>query len=739
MLTLNRLLNKSWKINCLLFLCSFLYYYIYLQHIFLNANSVLSITTGDSIKNYFVFVTHIINDKELINFPNFNYPFGEHVLYTDSMPLLTYVFKALPFTHNYLIGCLHLLILFSYIVTPCIYFKLFNLFNINWVTAFLCSLAIVVLSPQFSRIGGHFGLSFACFIPYLIYLLLKYSMHSSNVIVVKTFALNLLLFFIHPYMGIGLSFFTILYLTLFKIVNKTNWANYGISVFIMGMLPIIIFKIFMNLTDTHTGRSDFPYGMDVYISNIESVFVSCFNGPFEHFMGLLIKIKRREWEGLSYVGFFTFILLVVLIIMTLIYIKRFRYNKTIIALFFSGLILVLVSFGWHNVVLKLLNINIVALNQFRALGRFSWFFYYSLPVVLIVSLNKLSYEVFKRWHLKIMIAVAVLFLFFNLIEGHYYIKASLGNMYKDKNIFRYNLLSKDEKKLIADVKKLNTQAILPIPFYQYGSEVIDRMGMESLYISMLVSFHCNLPIISSLISRTSVNESVEQMSLLNPYINHDYIFSKLSNKSIAVIQTPNSEHFPDEARLISKANFKGQYDLFKMYTINKSEFDFNMSEIKNNCITLNKDYTKIDSLGIIYIKTDTVKPYILTNQSDFGILYKLSKAKLPMGKYIVSFKYNFNKLNFKSIDCNFVVERKKSNEQVWEVFEGVRRGHLYKKYNYILFEYFVNIDSLSNYTFFLNSQSKENYSVSDFLLRPETTNVIIKADSNLTKINNHNY
>ena len=58
---------------------------------------------------------------------------------------------------------------------------------------------------------------------------------------------------------------------------------------------------------------------------------------------------------------------------------------------------------------------------------------------------------------------------------------------------------------------------------------------------------------------------------------------------------------------------------------------------------------------------------------------------------------------------------------------------------YILFEYFVTIDSISNYTFFLNSQSKENYSVSDFLLRPETTNVIIKVDSIHTKINNHNY
>ena len=219
----------------------------------MNANSLLSTIHGDSTKNYFVYLYHITVDKSFINFTGLNYPFGEHLLYTDCQPLLTFIFKLLPFTHNYLIGILHLLILFSYIITPCIYYKIFKLFKVNTFVAFCSGFAIVILSPQLMRIGGHFGLSYACFTPLLIYFLVKYSLYPSNQLRFIVLIFNFLLFFMHPYIGIGSCLLTLLYLVLFEFTGAINWRKGFTSIFFMGLIPIILFRVFMLLTDTHVG------------------------------------------------------------------------------------------------------------------------------------------------------------------------------------------------------------------------------------------------------------------------------------------------------------------------------------------------------------------------------------------------------------------------------------------------------------------------------------------------------
>ena len=43
-------------------------------------------------------------DQQALVFNGMNFPFGEHVIYTDCQPILTFILRLLPFTHNYLIG-----------------------------------------------------------------------------------------------------------------------------------------------------------------------------------------------------------------------------------------------------------------------------------------------------------------------------------------------------------------------------------------------------------------------------------------------------------------------------------------------------------------------------------------------------------------------------------------------------------------------------------------------------------
>ena len=231
----------------------------------------------------------------------------------------------------------------------------------------------------------------------------------------------------------------------------------------------------------------------------------------------IIKVvDSREWEGIAYIGFFMILLIALTILLAIIFLKKYRFNKICILLLACGIVMLLMSFGLHTKLLKKLNIEIASLNQFRAAGRFAWFFYYSIPIFIIVSLNDFFVKFFNKHSLKWMGSISILFLSFNMLEGHYYFNMIFSNTFNVKNVFNYKKLSRSEKKLIKQVKALNPQAILPMPFYHYGSEVISRKGTESCYISMIVAYHCKLPIIGAFLSRTSVPESVDEIALLQP-------------------------------------------------------------------------------------------------------------------------------------------------------------------------------------------------------------------------------
>ena len=173
------ILNKEIRIYFLLFLSSFCVYSFYFQHLMLHLNSVLFDAEGDSLKNYFTYVYHVQNDHQLLNFTGLNYPFGEHLVYTDCQPLLTFILKLVPFTHQYLIGILHAAMLLSFIVTPLVLFRIFMILKVESRIAFLSSLAIAFLSPQTQRLCGHFALAYGCVIPLGILFLLNFLKNKS--------------------------------------------------------------------------------------------------------------------------------------------------------------------------------------------------------------------------------------------------------------------------------------------------------------------------------------------------------------------------------------------------------------------------------------------------------------------------------------------------------------------------------------------------------------------------------
>ena len=66
---------------------------------------------------------------------------------------------------------------------------------------------------------------------------------------------------------------------------------------------------------------------------------------------------------------------------------QFRIIQQVLFLFVVATFLLLFSFGIINYGLNLLGMHPIALKQFRGLGRFAWYFYYSIPVFTVVVIE----------------------------------------------------------------------------------------------------------------------------------------------------------------------------------------------------------------------------------------------------------------------------------------------------------------------------------------------------------------
>jgi hypothetical protein len=730
--------NKEWRTRALLFAFSVGVFFFYFHHTFLNLNSMLTSTEGDGMKNYYTFIYHTVKDHSLIEFSGLNYPYGEHCVYTDCQPLLTFLFKLLPFTHGYLVGILHFLMLFSFIITPNILYNIFRLYKLNIFTSFLSSLSITLIIPQMDRIGGHFGLSYGCVIPLAIYLMTKYVMGPNTKIALQLFVFNCCLFLLHPYLGLGTSIFA--FITLFLYGFKTREIRTLLKQLLpsmyFGIGPIVFFMLFMKLTDTHTGRPPEPSGMELGVANIQSVFVPTF-GPFQGFLQKYLSDGPREWEGLSYIGIFPLFMLVLCVLALSFCIKKIEFNRITIVLLLAATLLLLFSFGIHNKILEKNNITIAALKQFRTLGRFAWFFYFMAPIFSTILLHRIiRYSLNGKTQKILLIFMPFLFFSFNLTEGHYFIKERSANYLKSPNVFLEKHLSENEKELIKELSKINYSAVLPIPYYCTGSEIYDRDGKESAYLSMLLSYHCTKPIFGGLLARTSIEETKNVIDLFNEYKTTHEVSSLLKDQNILILKTA-PEKLPNETRLLKRLKPYKRISETTLYLATINNFSVDISkETTQLSFQLNSKRQIVDSAGIYFVRTDNKKPFVVSNINDYEKPFVIPKHKYKSGNYTISFHFHYEKETSAGFDMNFILAKVLENSEDWQVIRPMR--HVSGYYNgYAIFEKNVTLDSTSVYNILLQGSSKKSYHISHFMLRPSEQDIKYKDENGKVFLNNY--
>lgn len=704
-------------------------YLIYFHPILFHLNSVLSGVTLDTLKNYYTYLYHTTDNGSWLTFQGMNYPFGEHLVYTDCQPLLCWLFRPLPFTHPYLIGILHFLMFFSYIITPNILLRILKRAGIPQWPAALFALGIALLSPQFLKIqAGHHSLSYACIIPLSILLLQKTLQGKKRSDLAWLFAFNTLIYFIHPYFGFSLnifSFFAIFFCgsLSFRFIEMVPATGRAIAA---SLLPLLIFKLFMLATDHKADRPVEPIGVNFMIENLHSLLSPDF-GPLKDITEKWLTKKPGHFEGHTYLGAAVILSTLFLVLTLLLMRRKPAIERTTLSIFLSALVLLMLAFGYHFDLMEAMGKTSNTFNQFRATCRFAWFFYYALPV-FVLPLFFRSFQLSRVFQF----AAALGFSGLSLYEANFLFKHDEAAYWHFDNFFREKFLTSEQKEIVSDIRSAHAQALVPLPIFHGGSEVYDRLGSNnSMTPAMLYSFHCRLPVLSVSLSRTSAHETEELIQSLNAYKKQRETSLLFSRRQDFLLLKTNDEMLPDEHRLLSKATPIHRYDSLALFSLSPAAFS---RPYLDSAVTVLQGSTEVPG-KCIFIKHAGRTPYLETSFSGTELVAEVDSMQLPAGPQVISLHLYYQSKHFKAVAGDLVIEKVTAHGNEWikniplRILSGFYPG-------YAVFEYNINLPADSRYRFLIQGWQQNKYHISDFMLRSATNTIVLKSGQDTISINN---
>lgn len=492
-----------------------------------DPNAVLFAGDADGLKNYYAFLYHIRHDTGPFQFQGMNHPFGSHVLYTDGHPLLAEPLRwsqqVLPGTADHAVGVLNLLMLLGLPMCAGILFVLLNDLGCRpWYAAW-SAFGITLLAPQIERIFGHFSLSWSMAVP-LVWLMSLRAATSDRWgrwmcgLAVTSAAW----WFVHPYLGFMVSAFGAFY-GLFLFLRRDAGRRIGRSFLLIlasAIAPVSLFELVLLLTDHHTGRTLHPSGFFDYVAEPDDVLFP--HGPPLKAMvdGMWFGPIRQQWEAWCYIGLGTEIVLLAWLWRA---IRQWRRSGTqrlspLLGAAMPGALLLLclafcLPFKFAPVLLEWMPWA----EQFRALGRFTWPFYFVVTVMAAVLVDRWS----RAWLQRGKALPA--FMLSLLIPGSWVIEGHDEHTHVDRLTGHANVFSKAHAPadLLALVDRMDArkfQAVLPMPLFNVGSESFSRPcdNKAAALGAMSISVFMGLPIMGGNLSRVPVPESKMLTQVVSP-------------------------------------------------------------------------------------------------------------------------------------------------------------------------------------------------------------------------------
>ncbi len=554
--------------------------FYFFGNVIVDSNAFLFSSGGDGIKNYYTPAWFVKYDSGT-RFTGMNYPYGEPVTYTDNQPIVSWVLKFISLyvtdISGQTVGILNLLMIFSFVPTVLFLFLIIEHFHLPKWYAMICSLLIGFMSPQLERWGGHYGLAYMYFIPMVWWVMIQFYNRKKNFI---WWILNIVTItlagFIHPYMLMILSIFVLLYSFLSYISNysKKSFRRKEILAIVSAIIPIIIFSMYSNLTDTVTDRIETPWGFFMFYSTFESVFLPCRNPLFEPVMQLFHI--NYNWEGLAYVGIAGFFVLILSLVRIVRYGIKKKWHKIfspsiprelVIALW-AAIFILLYSmcypFRFH---LEWLADKFSFIKQFRSLGRFAWVFYYVFTVytVYYIFINFRRLRIKGKKVMSVMLVAVLLSIW--MYEAVIFAKDRVNNQNNKTAAVFFSNNEYSEWLIQAGHSPNEFQAILPLPFFCVGTDKIffdDAVSAEEAFKS---SLNLGLPMVAYKSARSSVSQALKNIQLFSDSLIEKEIIKDCPNRKPFLVITTKEPLLPNEQFIVKKSEKIFENDRICMYLL----------------------------------------------------------------------------------------------------------------------------------------------------------------------------
>lgn len=525
----------------------------------------------DAFKNYYTLAYYIDHNTDLMQFNGMNYPFGEHVVYTDNQPaiaiFLDFLNAFLPID-DHLAFVMLLLFISSMIIGISAMSEIVKAENRSiWLIA-IASVGVMLLSPQLQRISGHYSLAYAGIIPITFWL--DFQMTRNLRFTHQLFVISWLLIcaFIHPYLLVMQCGLLLLASFVRNLRSGSNWLTHLKSSLVY-LLPIILFQLVVWLTDSVSDRPSSPYGFLAYKASIESVFLPIGLPYFEPFTQAFSDVLHPSSEGFFYLGASS--LIVAFIAFWLMLKSRTRdflqvdQNTVYIhSLLIASLPLLVLSLGLPFAIKPLDEFLPILgpLRQFRGIGRFTFVVYYAFGLNLILylsnSLGNSNQSLKTRWISYTLIAL----LFFEAANYWWFIQDEKISQTIDTTV---------------EPAKLNPQefqCIYPLPYFHIGSETFRTSGNERILSRALeLSLATGLPLNAVQMSRTSLGQTIQQFDLTTVANDYPVVLNEYDpNKLILIAHIPEDQLNKTERRLLQFAKPIGEWQGLQLRSIRLLDF-----------------------------------------------------------------------------------------------------------------------------------------------------------------------
>lgn len=596
--------------------------FFYYSYQIIHADHLAFGVGGDGYKNYYTLAYFLKNDSGS-HFTGMNYPYGENVVFTDNQPAVAWTLKILenvfPAINNHIHAYLIWVIFLSIIISSFYIYKILIEFRVGTVLAMVFAIFIAMMSPQLPRLNAHFALGYTCYLPLLLWLLIRYfNTNGRFIYAVFLFSLITVFTFIHIYYLAFAIFFIIPLIFIFWLVNFREQGKY--FRFILGLvlsviLPFIILKIYLLITDPILDRPQSPYGFLAYYSTPADIFLHPYSFTGQIMARFLPpNVLVYHSEGTGYIG-----LSVILILFSglVVIIKSGRLAKKLLPDFYPlnyfilpaiMVLLFAMSFpfgidGFRDHY----NQFPMAIKQLRAVGRFNWIFYYVAAITAAVIAWRifLNFENRRKYsgYVFILLICSIWFLEVHMISSRYEVdfKNNGTEINEQKDAMAFSNTVENTGRSINQF-----QAILAFPFFLNGSEKI-YIESDAGFGAMETSLITGLPIACGSMSRTSLSQTLKMVNLLSGPLVRKKVLADYNNNKPLLLVALNETLSPEEMTLISRSKLLFSLGQKKYYELPLSAFNDSVNDVEKYILTVKASLLHHNG----YMSCDTAQNVIL--------------------------------------------------------------------------------------------------------------------------------